>query len=123
MYHLCLLLGFAGRYSMGGRGDLRAITMQTGEKIQRIRQTGGEILALLAAAGRRSARRDPAAIRGSSAGVSRPACAGFVLMVTLLVVLLCCCLDSGAGELAGDRGANAMNFYWGAAASFAVFIG
>src|SRR5713226_9410160 len=43
VYHLCLLLGFAGRYSIGGRGDLRGITMQTGEKIQRIRQTGAEL--------------------------------------------------------------------------------
>jgi type VI secretion system protein ImpK len=40
MYQLALLLGFAGRYSMGGRGELRGITMQTGERIQRIRQTG-----------------------------------------------------------------------------------
>jgi type VI secretion system protein ImpK len=43
VYQLCLLLGFAGRYSLGGRGDLRAITMQTADKIQRIRQTGGEM--------------------------------------------------------------------------------
>ena len=43
VYQLCLLLGFAGRYSMGGRGDLRAITMQTADKIQRIRQQGGEL--------------------------------------------------------------------------------
>ena len=39
MYQLALLLGFAGKYSMGGRGELRGITMQTGERIQRIRQT------------------------------------------------------------------------------------
>jgi type VI secretion system protein ImpK len=39
MYQLALLLGFAGRYSMGGRGDLRGITIQTGDRIQRIRQT------------------------------------------------------------------------------------
>src|SRR5947199_4524488 len=39
VYYLCLLLGFAGRYSLGGRGELRAILLQTGEKIQRIRQT------------------------------------------------------------------------------------
>ena len=32
VYQLCLLLGFAGRYSMGGRGDLRGITMQTADK-------------------------------------------------------------------------------------------
>jgi type VI secretion system protein ImpK len=43
VYYLCLLLGFAGRYSLGGRGDLRAIVMQTGERIQRIRQTGAEL--------------------------------------------------------------------------------
>jgi len=41
MYQLALLLGFAGRYSMGGRGELRAVTVQTGERIQRIRQTSG----------------------------------------------------------------------------------
>lgn len=39
VYYLCLLLGFAGRYSLGGRGELRAILQQTGEKLQRIRQT------------------------------------------------------------------------------------
>ena len=51
MYQLCLLLGFAGKYSMGGRGDLRGIAMQTGEKIQRIRQTGAVARAGLAIAG------------------------------------------------------------------------
>jgi len=39
VYYLCLLLGFAGRYSLGGRGELRGIMQQTGEKLQRIRQT------------------------------------------------------------------------------------
>jgi type VI secretion system protein ImpK len=39
VYYLCLLLGFAGRYSLGGRGELRAIQQQTAEKLQRIRQT------------------------------------------------------------------------------------
>jgi type VI secretion system protein ImpK len=43
VYYLCLLLGFAGRYSLGGRGDLQAVAMQTGERIQRIRQTGPEL--------------------------------------------------------------------------------
>jgi type VI secretion system protein ImpK len=41
MYQLALLLGFAGRYSMGGRGELRGIAVQTGDRIQRIRQTSG----------------------------------------------------------------------------------
>jgi len=39
VYQLVLLLGFAGRYSMGGRGELRNVAAQTGERIQRIRQT------------------------------------------------------------------------------------
>ncbi len=39
VYYLCLLLGFAGRYSIGGRGELRGIIQQTGEKIFRIRHT------------------------------------------------------------------------------------
>jgi type VI secretion system protein ImpK len=39
VYYLCLLLGFAGRYSLGGRGELRAIMQQAAEKFQRIRQT------------------------------------------------------------------------------------
>jgi type VI secretion system protein ImpK len=41
IYQLALLLGFAGRYSMGGRGELRGVTVQTGDRIQRIRQTSG----------------------------------------------------------------------------------
>lgn len=43
VYYLCLLLGFAGKYSMAGRGDLRVIVQQTGEKIQRIRQMSAQI--------------------------------------------------------------------------------
>ena len=43
VYYLCLLLGFAGRYSLGGRGDLRAILQQTGEKLQRIRQSSARL--------------------------------------------------------------------------------
>lgn len=39
VYYLCLMLGFAGRYSLGGQGDLRAILQQTAEKLHRIRQS------------------------------------------------------------------------------------
>jgi type VI secretion system protein ImpK len=38
VYTLCLLLGFAGRYSLGNRGELRAIVQQTIEKLHRIRK-------------------------------------------------------------------------------------
>jgi type VI secretion system protein ImpK len=37
VYYLCVLLGFGGRYSMGNKGDLRAIMDAVGEKIRRIR--------------------------------------------------------------------------------------
>lgn len=37
VYYLCVLLGFAGRYSIGNKGDLRGIMDATGEKIWRVR--------------------------------------------------------------------------------------
>ncbi|HUQ93092.1 MAG TPA: type IVB secretion system protein IcmH/DotU [Bryobacteraceae bacterium] len=43
IYQTCLLLGFAGRYSIGGRAELRAIIEATHLKIKRIRQSGPEI--------------------------------------------------------------------------------
>lgn len=43
VYYLCLLLGFAGRYSLGGRGELRAIMEATADKIRRIRGYASDI--------------------------------------------------------------------------------
>jgi type VI secretion system protein ImpK len=37
VHYLCLLLGFGGRYSIGGKSELQAITNATGDKIRRIR--------------------------------------------------------------------------------------
>lgn len=37
VYQLCMLLGFAGRYSMGGRGELRGFIDAAAQKIHRIR--------------------------------------------------------------------------------------
>ena len=37
VHYLCLLLGFGGRYSIGGKGELQAITNATGDSIRRIR--------------------------------------------------------------------------------------
>jgi type VI secretion system protein ImpK len=37
VHYLCLLLGYGGRYSMGGRGELQAITAAVGDRIRRIR--------------------------------------------------------------------------------------
>jgi type VI secretion system protein ImpK len=43
VYQLCLLLGFAGRYSIGGRGELRSIVDAAADKIRRIRQLRGDL--------------------------------------------------------------------------------
>lgn len=37
VYELCLLLGFAGRYSLGGRGELANLIQRCRQKIDRIR--------------------------------------------------------------------------------------
>jgi type VI secretion system protein ImpK len=37
VHYLCLLLGYGGRYSLGGKGELQGITNATGERIRRIR--------------------------------------------------------------------------------------
>jgi type VI secretion system protein ImpK len=41
VYHLCLLMGFAGRYSIGARGELHSIREAVGQKIRRIRGDSG----------------------------------------------------------------------------------
>ena len=95
VYQLCLLLGFAGRYSMGGRGDLRAITMQTADKIQRIRQTGGDL-----STGWRLPQ-DPLFTAGSDPWATRLmwAAVGCAGLVALLYVSFYLMLNSGADNL------------------------
>jgi type VI secretion system protein ImpK len=39
VYYLCLLLGFLGRYSVAGKGELRAIMGAIDDKMRRIRKT------------------------------------------------------------------------------------
>jgi type VI secretion system protein ImpK len=43
VFHLCLLLGFQGRYSSADRGELRGLSNAAGEKIRRIRGSFGEL--------------------------------------------------------------------------------
>jgi type VI secretion system protein ImpK len=43
VHQQCMLLGFAGRYSLSGKGELRAIIDAVEDKIRRIRQPHGEI--------------------------------------------------------------------------------
>jgi type VI secretion system protein ImpK len=101
VYYLCLLLGFAGKYSMGGRGDLRTISLQTGDKIQRIRQTGEEMAPFWRLPG-----DGPPRIVGGDPWVKRLAIAAgccLVLMFTLLI-LFNALLGSGIGSLQAIAG-------------------
>lgn len=43
VHQQCILLGFAGKYSLSGRGDLSAIIEAVEDKIRRIRQPHGDI--------------------------------------------------------------------------------
>jgi type VI secretion system protein ImpK len=43
VHYLCLLLGFAGRYSVAGRGELPAIKAAIADKIRRIRRAPGAL--------------------------------------------------------------------------------
>lgn len=89
VYHLCLLLGFEGRYSLGGRGELRSIIAQTGEKLQRIRQTGGYLsleAGLPANETARAAGGDPWVRRlGIGTGVSAALAVGLFLLYYMLL--------------------------------------
>jgi type VI secretion system protein ImpK len=101
MYQLALLLGFAGRYSMGGRGELRGVAMQTGERIQRIRQTSGWL-----APGWQLPVEVPVKT-GGDPWVSRMA---VILIVSVLVVVVFYCvflvlLNQGSNDLSRMAGA------------------
>jgi type VI secretion system protein ImpK len=45
VHHLCMLLGFCGRYSAGNRGELGHVVTMTAEKIRRIRGQFGPLSA------------------------------------------------------------------------------
>ncbi|MEO8026995.1 MAG: type IVB secretion system protein IcmH/DotU [Bryobacteraceae bacterium] len=95
VYYLCLLLGFAGRYSIGGRGDLRAILLQTGEKIQRIRQTTTQISPY------GWLPQDPPVTGGSDPWVKTMmfTAIGCLVLIILLFVIYKVSLGSGASDL------------------------
>jgi len=83
VYYLCLLLGFAGRYSVGGRGDLAAIMQATADKIRRIRRSAGEI------SPRWALPNEPVLAGGADPlvkGLLIATAGCFVLMVVLFVV-------------------------------------
>jgi type VI secretion system protein ImpK len=103
VYQLALLLGFAGRYSIGGRGELRAVATQTGDRIQRIRQTSGWL-----APGWAIPPEPPLNVSGDP-WVSR---LGVILIVCVIgvVLLFCVCfllLNQGSNDINRMAGLSA----------------
>ena len=100
-YHLCLLLGFAGRYSLGGRGELKAIIDATADKIRRIRGGAADLSPswFLPAEPPRAAGTDPWVTRLTIA-------AGSCLVLALvLLVIFKVVLGSGVSSLSDLAGA------------------
>lgn len=97
VYYLCLLLGFAGRYSIGGRGDLVVMLQRTAEKMNRIRP-GSALLSPEAALPIENIRV-----------VSRDPWVGRMMVIAILCVVLTVglfvtftmLLNSGASSLRG----------------------
>lgn len=97
VYQLCLLLGFAGRYSLAGHGELHAISEATTQKITRIRGGAGPLApawALPAEAPRRP---------GADALVQtlRLAAAGCLAFTLILLAAYKWILGSGLSNLSG----------------------
>ncbi len=91
VYYLCLLLGFTGRYTMGGRGELSSIMQATSDKIRRLRKSSTEISPhwMLPGDRVRASGGDPL-LKGITIG----AALCFVLMVVLFVLFK---INLGAG--------------------------
>jgi type VI secretion system protein ImpK len=100
VYELCILLGYGGRHSLSGRGELRSIRESIEEKIRRIRGP----LGALAPAGRPVASE--VAVRREDPWVRRwmwTAVASFVIMLALWIGFKVS-LGSGAGQIAALAG-------------------
>jgi type VI secretion system protein ImpK len=95
VYQLCMLLGFAGKYSMAGRGELQARIQTTGEKIARIRQSSTELSPAW------MAPNDAVASAGSDPWVKRLIymTAGVLLITLILFVVYKMNLGSGVGRM------------------------
>lgn len=90
VYHLCLLLGFRGRFGTVEHGELRALVAEVGEKIQRIRHGGEPLSPSWALPSEVSAPPRDAWLRTFAL------VAGSTLAVALLLLVLFSVLLSGA---------------------------
>jgi type VI secretion system protein ImpK len=95
VYQLCMLLGFAGKHSIGGRGELMARIQSTGEKIDRIRQMSPDLSPAWAAP------NDPIRSSGADPWVKRLIyiSAGFLLITLILFGVYKMSLGSRVGEM------------------------
>ncbi|HET9318327.1 MAG TPA: DotU family type IV/VI secretion system protein [Bryobacteraceae bacterium] len=95
VYYLCVLLGFGGRYSMGNKGDLRAIMDAVADKIRRVRGTSPDLSPMwrLPQEAARTAGGDPWARRLAIAAI---AC---VTLLVVLFVIFKLSLGSGVSDL------------------------
>jgi len=100
VYLLCLMLGFAGRYSLGDQGGLRSITDATVEKIRRIRGETGPLSPAweLPAEAVKESGADPLVRK---IGVSA---AALVILAVILLFTYQGILDSGLSSLSNLAG-------------------
>jgi type VI secretion system protein ImpK len=100
VYHLCLLLGFNGRYSLGGRGELRAVSEAVAEKIRRIRGRAGDLSPAwaLPLEKARPAGVDPMVRKFA---IVAAACAAFALILFVVYKVMLGSGVSTLGDLAG----------------------
>jgi type VI secretion system protein ImpK len=95
VFYLCMLLGFAGKYSLTGRGDLKAITDATGDKIRRIRQLPADLSPIWALP------NEPIRTGGSDPWVKRLVfvALGCMVLVAVLFGIYKFSLGSGVGRM------------------------
>jgi type VI secretion system protein ImpK len=95
VYYLCVLLGFGGRYSMGNKGDLRAIMDAVADKIRRVRGPSPDLSPMwrLPQEAARTAGGDPWARKLAIAAI---AC---VTLLVVLFVIFKLSLGSGVSDL------------------------
>ncbi len=94
MHYLCLLLGYGGRYSVGGKSELQAITHAAGDRIRRIRGVSNDPFSVVPA-------EAPPVRQRSNPWVKRLAIAALVCggLMLILFVVFQLSLGSAASEI------------------------
>jgi type VI secretion system protein ImpK len=95
VYYLCLLLGFLGRYSVSGKGELRAVMGAIDDKMRRIRKTRPDLSPAweIGGQGVTIAKTDTWA---RALGLAAISCAGLALVLFIFYAIL---LGSGVSDL------------------------